>query len=193
MYKEGSRKEDINQAKAMWDQAQAKYHELKAGTREEDKALAKARRDEVAARLDEARINLAEATVRVPSLPSFYNAVVEVVPIRPGDLVAANQPVVRLVCTNDLWIKTFVPETKLGHIHIDQKVEVRIDTFPHRIFQGKVYYIAPSSEFTPRNVQSVDERRYQVFAVKVLVEDSQEVFHAGMAAEVTIPLDGGRE
>jgi hypothetical protein len=51
-----------------------------------------------------------------------------------------------------------------------------------------VYYIAPISEFTPRNVQSVDERHHQVFAIKIRVDDTEGVFHSGMAAEVLLPV-----
>ena len=186
MYTMGSRKEEVAEARAEWAKTQAHAAELENGSRSEDKALAKARRDEAAAKVREVAINLREAVVRVPNDPAFKNALVEVLPNRPGDIVAANQPVVRLLCVRDLWVKTFVPETKLGKVTINQKVEVRIDSHPGKKFEGVVFHRAPSSEFTPRNVQSVDERRYQVFAVKIRVADPQGVFNAGMAAEVTL-------
>ena len=68
---------------------------------------------------------------------------------------------------SDLWVKAFVPETELGKLRLGQEVEVTIDSYPGRRFPGTVDHIAAVSEFTPRNVQSVDERRHQVFAVKV--------------------------
>jgi HlyD family secretion protein len=111
------------------------------------------------------------------------------VSVRPGDLVQANQPILRVLRADDLWVKVFVPETKLGLIPLNKEVEVRIDSFPDKRLHGVVIQKASISEFTPRNVQSVDERRYQVFAVKVRVDDPQGVLNAGMAAEVTIPLN----
>ena len=70
----------------------------------------------------------------------------------------------------DLWVKIFVPETEIGKVRLDQAAEVTVDSYPGRRFKGKVYYIASQSEFTPRNVQSIDERRHQVFGIKVRVD-----------------------
>jgi HlyD family secretion protein len=68
---------------------------------------------------------------------------------------------------------------------------VTMDTYPERQFQGKVTYISSTAEFTPRNVQSVDERRHQVFAIKIRVEDPQGIFKSGMAADVHLPREPG--
>jgi HlyD family secretion protein len=190
MYMLGSRREDIDDAKAEWEKWTAKHQELMAGSRVEDIALAKARRDEAAAKLKELDVNLREAVVRVPDDSVFRNAIVEVLPVRPGDIVPANQPVVRLLCVTDLWVKTFVPETQLGLVRMDQKVRVRIDAYPEKTFEGVVFFRNPASEFTPRNVQSPDERRYQVFGLKIRVDDPTGIYNAGMAAEVVVPLDG---
>jgi len=189
MYAVGTRKEEIAEAKAAWEQVLAKSEELENGTRKEDIALALARRDEAAAKLREVEINLSEAVVRVPDAPEFKKAVVEVIPIRAGDIVPANQPVIRVLCVSDLWVKTFVPETKLARVQLGQRVQVHIDTDDGKIFDGEVIHRAAASEFTPRNVQSVDERRFQVFALKVRVADPKGVLNAGMAAQVTFPLD----
>ena len=181
----GNRPEDKAEAKADWLRAQAQYEELKNGTRVEDKALAKAKLDEARANFDQAEVNLKEAVVSVPE--NLGKVVIEIVSVRPGDLVPAGQPVVRVLRTKDLWVKIFVPETKMDLVPLHKEVEVSIDA-PHRLFKGIVQQKASSSEFTPRNVQSSEERRYQVFAVKVKVDDPQGVLNAGMAAEVRIPL-----
>ena len=188
MFKAGNRKEDIAEARAEFEKAQARYDELYHGTREEDIALAKAKFDEAKAKIRELDINLKEAVVKVP--PDFGKALVEVISVRPGDLVAPNQPVIRVLRTEDLWVKIFVPETKLGQVTEDKnvEVEVRVDAFPRKKFRGVIKQIANASEFTPRNVQSADERRHQVFAVKIFIPDPQGVFQAGMAAEVFLPL-----
>jgi hypothetical protein len=67
-------------------------------------------------------------------------------------------------------------------------VEVTIDSYPDKRFAGTVMQIATESEFTPRNVQSADERRHQVFGIKVRVANPEGIFKSGMAAEVVLPL-----
>jgi len=76
----------------------------------------------------------------------------------------------------------------VGKVRLNDAVDVAVDSYPGRRFQGTIEQIASESEFTPRNVQSVDERRHQVFAVKVRVADPEGVFKSGMAAEVSLPL-----
>ena len=135
--------------------------------------------DEAAGRLKEIEANLAEAQVVAPE-----KAIVEVLAVRKGDLVPPNQPVVRVLRAEDLWVKVYVPETELGKVEQKQEVDVTIDAYPGRRFKGYVMSIASESEFTPRNVQSLEERRHQVFGVKVRVPDPQGIFKSGMAAEV---------
>ncbi len=182
----GSRVEDIAEAAAEMRRAQAQYDLLQAGTRTEDIAQAKARAAEAAARVKELEANLQEATVRAPEA-----AVVEVLGVRKGDIVAPNQPVVRVLRADDLWVRVYVPETELGKVRLGEEVKVKIDSYKQE-FPGTVIQINAISEFTPRNVQSADERRHQVFGVKVRVQQpddpSRRVFKSGMAAEVVLPL-----
>ncbi len=184
MLERGNRPEDKAEAKADWEQKRAMYDELANGTRSEDKQLAKAKLDDAKAKLEEAEVNLREAVVKAPE--NLGKAIVEVVAIRPGDLVPAGQPVLRVLRIQDLWVKIFVPETKLALVPLGKEVDVTIDSPKPMVLKGRVMQKASASEFTPRNVQSVDERRYQVFAVKVKVDDPQNVLNAGMAAEVRI-------
>jgi multidrug resistance efflux pump len=179
----GARDEDLAEAAAELARARANHELLLAGTRSEEVAVAEARVAELVARQKEMDVNLAEAVVRAPE-----RAVVEVVPVRMGDVVGPNQPVVRVLRAEDLWVKVFVPETELGRVRLNQSVRVTVDSYPGRQFHGTVQQIASVSEFTPRNVQSISERRHQMFAVKVRVDDPQGVFHSGMAAEVLLPL-----
>ena len=179
----GNRPEDIEEANADYKKAQANSDLLQAGSRSEDIAESQARVAENRGRLREIEANLEEAEVRAPE-----KAVVEVLAVRKGDLVPPNQPVLRVLRADDLWVKVYVPETQLGQVRLNQPVEVTIDSYPGRKFAGVVIQVANLSEFTPRNVQSVDERRHQVFAIKVQVPDPQGIFKSGMAAEVTFRL-----
>jgi multidrug resistance efflux pump len=179
----GTRPEEIDEAAAELKRARAQLDLLLAGTRSEDVAAAEARVTEAGGKLKEAQERVAEAEVRAPEA-----AVVEVLAVRPGDLVAPNQPLLRVLRADDLWVRVYVPETQLGRVRLGQEVEVRVDSYPGKRFAGTVMQIAAVSEFTPRNVQSADERRHQVFGVKVHVADPQGVFKSGMAAEVVVPL-----
>jgi multidrug resistance efflux pump len=179
----GNREEDLREAAADWWSAGNKYSLLREGTREEDKREAEARLAESEAKLREVRVHLAEASVTVPK-----KAVIEVLAVRKGDLVPPNQPILRVLYAEDLWVKVYVPETELGKVRLNQKVDVTIDSHPGRKFEGTIMYIGSISEFTPRNIQSADERRHQVFGIKVRVDNAEGIFKSGMAAEVSVPL-----
>jgi len=74
-------------------------------------------------------------------------------------------------------------------VKLNQAVEVTIDSHPGKRFTGTIDQIATVSEFTPRNVQSVDERANQMFGIRVRVADTQGVFKSGMAADVYVPAE----
>jgi multidrug resistance efflux pump len=179
----GSRKEDIDEAAAELKRSRADALLLQNGNRPEDIAEAEATLAEAGGKLQEVEAQLREASLRAPE-----PAVVEVLAVRKGDVVTPNQTIVRVLRADDLWVKVYVPETHLGRVRLGEKVEVSVDGYPGKRFAGTVEQIASESEFTPRNVQSTDERRHQVFGVKVRVANSDGMFKSGMAAEITIPL-----
>lgn len=185
MLMNGSRPEDIAEAAAEVARMRARLALFLAGTRAEDKALSRAKVAEIQAQIGENEVNRKEAIVRAPG-----NAVVEVLSVRPGDLLPPNATVARILSDDDLWVKVFVPETELGKVRLGQSVEVSVDSYPDKRFPGTVDQIANQSEFTPRNVQSADERKHQVFAVKVKVDNRDGVFKSGMAAEVHLKTAG---
>jgi multidrug resistance efflux pump len=165
-------------------QAQADYELLKAGAWEPDKAAARATVAQARGKVAELQANLLEAVVEAPE-----RVLIEVLAVRKGDVVSPNQTILRVLRADDMWVKIYVPETQLGRLRLNQAVTVTIDAYPGRQFAGTVMHIDSESEFTPRNVQSADERRHQVFGVKVHVPDPEGIFKSGMAAEVTVPLE----
>jgi multidrug resistance efflux pump len=188
MYRTGSRPEDIAEAVALAAQAEANYRLVKEGPRAEDKAAAEAALWEAQGKLREVEAQLAEAVVKAPE-----RAVIEVLAVRKGDLVPPNTPILRVLRAADLWVKVYVPEPDLGKLRLGQAAEITLDAYPEHRFAGKVIQIASESEFTPRNVQSANERKHQVFGVKVQVDDPKGVFKAGLAAEATFALAGPAE
>ncbi|MCX6929349.1 MAG: efflux RND transporter periplasmic adaptor subunit [Verrucomicrobia bacterium] len=155
--------------------AKSRYDLLLAGTRAE--RLAQAR-----AQLAEMDAHLHEMTIAAPS-----DCVLEVLSVKVGDVLAANQNVATLLLTNHLWVRVYVPEPWLGRITLGLSVKVRVDSDPGRDYSGVVEQIARTAEFTPRNVQTVGERIKQVFGIKVRLDNREGKLRAGMAADVTFP------
>jgi multidrug resistance efflux pump len=177
----GSRPEDVRAAEERYRQAQESERLVRAGARSEEIADARAQVREAKELLAQLRIQINEGEVRSPA-----DARVEVLSLRPGDLLTPNQPVARLLETSELWIRIYVPEPQLGLVRVGQKTSVKIDTFPDRSFSGVIDQINAQGEFTPRNVQSRSERNHQVFGVKVRVDNPEGVIKSGMAADVTL-------
>jgi HlyD family secretion protein len=187
MLTRGNRPEDIAETEALREQAKANLNLLKAGTRAEEIAQLAAAVAEIRSRLQEMEVNLEEATVRAPS-----RNVIDILSVRKGDLLAPGQTVARILRADDLWVRVYIPEIELGKIRLNQSATVTIDAYPGKTFQGTIVQIASVSEFTPRNIQSVDERRHKVFGAKVRVDDPQGVFKSGMVVEVAIAIGEAR-
>ena len=160
---------------------------LQLGTRKEDIDAARAQVEEQKRQLDSLLKQRAETTIR-----SSVNGVVQSMGLRPGDLVAPNQPVAEILESSQLWVRVYVPETELGLIHVNQQVKVHVDTFPNQTFAGTIATISSQGEYTPRNVQTKAQRAEQVFGVKVLVSPDPKL-KAGMAADVDFGVKGRAE
>src|SRR5256886_6964891 len=170
----GYRPEEIASAEAHYHQAQANLEKLERGNRREDVDLAKA-----AYAYDEARFR--ERQVTAPSA-----AIVEVLDVRPGDLVAPNTPVATLLEKDQIYVRIYIPETEFGRIKLGQRAEVRVDSFPNTVFGGEVEQINQQAEFLPRNVQTREERVHQVFGVKIRINDPAGRVLPGMTTEVKL-------
>ena len=169
----------VSQAKTLEKTAASarnRYDLLVEGTRPERVAQARAQLAEIDTQLREMRIY-------APT-----NSVMEVLSVKVGDVLAPNREVATLILPQHLWARVYVPETWLGKIHVGQTVKARVDSFPGRDFEGVVEQINRSAEFTPRNVQTVDERIKQVFGVKILLKNEEDKLRAGMSADVTFPV-----
>lgn len=158
--------------------AKSRYNLLVIGTRPERIAAARAQLAEVDALI-------AELTVTAPT-----NCVLETQSVKIGDVVAPNREVATLLLIDHLWVRVFVPEPMLGHVRLNGSATVHVDAFPERDFHGTIEQIARAAEFTPRNVQTTEERVKQVFGVKVRLDNSSGDLRAGMAADVTFTNGG---
>ncbi len=177
----GSRPEDVRAVEERYRQALEAENLVRAGPRAEEIADSRAQLREAQEVLRQLLIRIDEGEVRAP-----VAARVEVLSLRPGDLLAPNQPVARLLEKAELWVRIYVPEPQLGLIRVGQKASIKIDTFPERRFEGVVDQINAQGEFTPRNIQSRNERNHQVFGVKVRLDNREGIIKSGMAADVSL-------
>jgi HlyD family secretion protein len=178
----GTRPEEIDRADRLFKQASANRELVERGARKEDIDSAKAQVERARAALQQIDTQLTELEVKAPA-----DAIVEVLQLRPGDLISPGSPVATLVEVDRLWVRVYVPEPDLGYMQLGKEVSVTVDTFRGESFRGRIEEIASRGEFTPRNVQTRDERAHQVFGVRVRLDNSARKLRAGMAADVTIP------
>jgi len=174
--------------------ARQSFEEAERGTRREAIDAARASLASERAARDAARAEVAYLERRKQELLVVAPAAgrLEAFDLRPGDLVAPNQPVASLLESGELWVRVYVPEPSLGRVAVGQRVAVAVDSFPGRAFGGRIVEIRHQAEYLPRNVQTLDQRSDQVFAVKVALDAASEL-RPGMAAFVTVaaPAGGG--
>lgn len=106
-----------------------------------------------------------------------------------GEVLAQGATLATVADMSDCWVKLYLPGTVLGRLKIGQKAEVRVDSFPDRVFAGHIRTISDKAEFTPRQSLTTEERANLVFAVEVAVENPDGVLKPGMPADVTLHDD----
>lgn len=173
-------KQEYDDASTRAEVARKSYEELERGSRPEDLAAAEAALDREQQRLRYVRRQREEAVVKAPA-----SGVVQSLDLRPGDLVPANRAVATILEPSQLWVRVYVPEPRLGLVRLGQAAAITVDSFPHREFPGRVVEIRDRAEYTPRNIQTVDQRSEQVFGVKVAIDAAPEL-KPGMAALVRL-------
>jgi multidrug resistance efflux pump len=105
----------------------------------------------------------------------------------PGEVLAAGSPVVVVGDRSELWVRIFIPEGYINRVRINQPAVLRFDGLKRK-FKGHVSYIATKAEFTPRNVQTPEERVTQTFAVKIMLDGPAPFLHPGVSADVKIDM-----
>jgi HlyD family secretion protein len=103
-----------------------------------------------------------------------------------GEVVLPGNSLLTLGDLSRPWVKIYIKETDLGKVKLGQKAEVKIDTYPDKVFEGKVSYISSQAEFTPKNIQTKEERVKLVFGIKVSLDNPLQILKPGMPADVTL-------
>lgn len=185
---EGPRKEEIAAARAQLEQTQAALK------------LAKARRIQVEvlrkelltaqAQVKEAAsaIEVIETQIGYSKLTAPLSGVVLVKNTEPGEYVVPGGAVITLGDIEKPWLKAFITEGDLGKVKLGQKVSVTTDSYPRKVYPGKITFISSEAEFTPKNVQTAKERVKLVYRIKVALENPHRELKPGMPADGKIHL-----
>ncbi len=188
-------------AQRQLETAKAAFETSQAAAREAREALALVRKGPRRERIEQARGRLRETEAAVAqaetrlgygTLTAPMSGLVLAKHVEPGELVAAGTPILTLGDMANTWVRAYISETDLGRVKVGQSALVTVDSFPGRNYQGKVSFISPEAEFTPKNVQTEKERVKLVYRVKITVPNPQMELKPGMPADAEIILDGGQ-
>lgn len=173
-------------AAARLEGASAQTRLVRRGARDEQVAAQRAVLEQARAAREAAAAALDRTRLRAP----FAGLVTER-HREPGEVVAPGAPVLTLLDRDDRWVRIYVPEARLGAVRLGSPATLRSDTFPGKAYRGEVAHVASEAEFTPRNVQTAEERTLLVYAVKVRVlEDVAYELKPGLPVDVELPLAG---
>ncbi len=165
-------------AEAALERAQAQLADLEAGPSKEQLAAADARVQEARAALKAIDVQIEHFTIDAP-----IGGVVLDQPIHVGELAVPGATIVTLANLDTVELTVYIPETQFDKVYLTQKVSVSVDSFPDRTFEGVVVHIADEAEFTPRNVQTHDERVNLVYAIKIRLDNPGHALKPGMPAD----------
>jgi multidrug resistance efflux pump len=172
---------DLEQAEAGVEQARATLDELEAGPTDEAVALAEAQ-----VRQAEAGLGLVDARLDQLTLHAPMDGMVSTRSAQVGETATAGKPLLTIANLDEVTLVLYIPESRIGEVQIGQRVEVTVDAFTERTFVGQVASIAGEAEFTPRNVQTKEERVNLVFAVDVVIPNPDHALKPGLPADATL-------
>jgi HlyD family secretion protein len=224
----GARREDINQAEQMLNQAEVNFDIAKSDKERMDNlykanTITQKQQEDATARFDiahaqlnsakenfnkikniarpeeitQARANYQKSEAVVESINKNIRDCYVVSPmngfvikkfVELGETVSMLSSLFKIADLSKVKVTIYISETEIGKIKLGQKPEIKIDSFPDKSFEGKVIYISPEAEFTPKNIQTKDERTKLVFAVKIEIPNTQQELKTGTPADVKIIL-----
>jgi HlyD family secretion protein len=185
---EGPRREEIDTARALWEQAQAalklaKAHRLQVEVSRKELLTAQAQIKEASTAMA-----VIETQIGYSRLMAPLSGVVLVKNAEAGEFVVPGGAVVTLGDVDKPWLKAFINENDLGRVKLGQKVSVATDSYPGKVYPGKITFLSSEAEFTPKNVQTAKERVKLVYRIKVSLENPRGELKPGMPADAKIHL-----
>lgn len=173
---------ELDRARAALKASQERLELAHEGTRVKQTQAAQAETERAQAVLRQSESIAREGEVRAPADGIIVHRLAE-----PGQLVGAGQPAVTMAFANRLYVRTFIPETKLGRVKMGMPARVTVDAFPGREFPAHITEISPDAEFTPKAVETKSERVNLVYGAKADLDRGwNEPLVPGQPAEVVV-------
>jgi membrane fusion protein YbhG len=155
---------------------------IREGPRQETIHAQRAFVEQASANLARAEATLSKAVIAAP-----FPGLVTVKHREAGEVVGPGAPVVTILDPDDRWVRIYVREDEIGRVHVGMRAEILSDSYRDRIYEGVVVFIGSEAEFTPRNVQTSEERTKLVYPVKVRITDDPDFeLKPGVPADVTL-------
>ncbi|MCX7839423.1 MAG: efflux RND transporter periplasmic adaptor subunit [Anaerolineae bacterium] len=180
---------------AQVDAAKAQYESAEAALKEAEAALALARAGASREQIEMAEKSVQQAESAVRALEVQLDQMIIRAPIsglviarsvNEGEMAIPSVALFTLANLDHVELNLYIPETQIARVKVGQRVLVSVDSFPNRTFEGRVTYIASQAEFTPRTVQTKEERAKMVFAVRVTIPNPDYALKPGMPADAVI-------
>lgn len=168
------------QAKATLTAAKDKLRQYRSGNRPQEIAQALAVLQQVNAELAQAQLNLTDTTLLAPA-----DGTILVRSVEPGTLLNAGSTVLTLALTRPVWVRAYVSEAHLGQAQPGREVLIYTDSRPDKPYHGKIGFVSPTAEFTPKTVETPDLRTDLVYRLRVIVTDADNVLRQGMPVTLT--------
>ncbi len=183
---------DLENARSARDQAQAslksaqdKLSQFRAGNRPQEIAQARAGLEQAQAQLAQAELDLQDTTLIAPSDGTLLTRAVE-----PGSMLNAGSTVLTLSLTRPVWVRAYVDERNLNQAQPGREILLYTDGRPDEPYHGKIGFISPTAEFTPKAVETPDLRTDLVYRMRIIVNDADDSLRQGMP--VTLRFSGDR-
>jgi multidrug resistance efflux pump len=161
--------------------AKAKLDSVKAGPMAEEVAIAEAQVQQAEAALASVGVQLDKLNLTAPR-----DGIITDRPANPGELATPGATLMNLGDLDQVTLTVFIPVTQIGQVRVGQTARVEVDAYPGETFEGTVAFIAPEAEFTPKNVQTEEERVNLVFAVKITLDNPDHRLKPRMPADAQI-------
>ncbi|MFI5251600.1 MAG: HlyD family secretion protein [Bacteroidota bacterium] len=165
--------------------AQQTYDKLHSGSRPEEIETARARRNQASAQVDAIQKKIRDSYVLSP-----MNGIVTLKMFERGETVSPNASMFRITEADRIHLMVYVSESDLARIKLGQEAKVSIDGAPGKAFPGTVVFTSPVAEFTPKNIQTQDERTKLVFGIKIEMSNPTQELKPGMPADAVISISG---
>jgi multidrug resistance efflux pump len=172
---------EVQVARAAKDQAQALADQARAGLAQAEANIVRAEKavDQAQAALDAIEVQLEKLMVRAP-----VGGVVLTRNLEPGEIIHAGVAALTLGRMDKMTIAVYIPEDRYGQVKLGDLAKVTVDSFEGKTFEARVVRIADQAEYTPRNVQTEEDRRTTVYAIELSVDDPEGLLKPGMPADV---------